>query len=440
LVNFRLAAALVALLPSAAWAAPPPEKGAMPAPANLTIDFDQHVKPILEAKCLSCHGARQGQSGLRLDRRQNALRGGDYGVVIVPGNSAESKLILRLVGSEAGMQMPPTGTLEPEEIGILRAWIDQGADYPAVIATADSVPRKPLDPKVGALLAAIRGRDGKRIASMLTSDRTLATATDPSESTPLMHAAVSGDLATMRTLLEAGANPNARNLRQAAALHWAAGDVGKTRLLLERGADVNAKTAEGRSALYLAAMRPAGTEVLRVLLENGADPESKDLTGRTPLMAAAANGNLEAMRLLVERGAKVNASTEAGAVAIHDAARSRNLRAVEFLVARGADVNAATKRKVTALAIAAGLGSQEIVELLVEKGASIHIRDDRGYSPLMHAAYSDSMPAGIVRLLLARGADPRLTGEGETALTLAAKRGETEVTRLIRQAAGQNQD
>lgn len=97
---------------------------------SLTINYDQHVKPILASKCFGCHGPRQQQSGLRLDLRQNALRGGDYGVVIVPGKADESKLILRITGSNAGLQMPPTGALEDDDVGVLRAWIDQGAEMP----------------------------------------------------------------------------------------------------------------------------------------------------------------------------------------------------------------------------------------------------------------------------------------------------------------------
>ena len=98
----------------------------LPPPAQIQVDFKQHVRPILAQKCYSCHGPKQQQSGLRLDDRQLALRGGDYGPVIVPGKSAESKLILRLVSGDGGMQMPPTGALPSEDIGILRAWIDQG--------------------------------------------------------------------------------------------------------------------------------------------------------------------------------------------------------------------------------------------------------------------------------------------------------------------------
>src|SRR6185436_9980878 len=66
------------------------------------VNYEQHVRPILATRCFGCHGPRQQQSGLRLDLRQNALRGGDYGVVIVPGSAAESKLIQRLMGSDAG--------------------------------------------------------------------------------------------------------------------------------------------------------------------------------------------------------------------------------------------------------------------------------------------------------------------------------------------------
>src|SRR5574341_301457 len=92
---------------------------ASPTPAT-TIDYERDVRPILMSRCFTCHGPKQAQSGLRLDMRQNALRGGDYGVVIVPGRAAESKLIKRLIGSEVGIQMPPTGPLPSHEIDILR--------------------------------------------------------------------------------------------------------------------------------------------------------------------------------------------------------------------------------------------------------------------------------------------------------------------------------
>src|SRR6266511_588225 len=101
----------------------------LPPAATQKVDYEKDVKPLLAQNCYGCHGDAVQQSGLRLDLRQNALRGGDYGPVILPGKSADSKLIRRLVDGDGGMQMPPTGALAPEDIGILRAWIDQGADF-----------------------------------------------------------------------------------------------------------------------------------------------------------------------------------------------------------------------------------------------------------------------------------------------------------------------
>src|SRR5438105_850804 len=127
-------------------------QSALPPAVTIQVDYDKDVRPILSQNCYGCHGPEVQQSGLRLDLRQNALRGGDYGPVIVPGNSAESKLIRRLVNGDGGLQMPPTGALSDDEIGILRAWIDQGADFR--IQVQDDAPAKPVDPKLAALITA----------------------------------------------------------------------------------------------------------------------------------------------------------------------------------------------------------------------------------------------------------------------------------------------
>src|SRR5260370_36711503 len=114
-------------------------------PAKFKISFEKDVQPILAAKCYSCHSREVQQSGLRLDARQNALRGGDYGPVILPGNSADSKLIKRLVNGDGGLQMPPTRALSDEEIGGLRAWIAPGAEFKIQV---EDKPDKPVDPKL----------------------------------------------------------------------------------------------------------------------------------------------------------------------------------------------------------------------------------------------------------------------------------------------------
>ena len=397
--------------------------------ANLTIDYNTHVKPILAARCFACHGAKQQQSGLRLDLRQNALRGGDYGVVIVPGRSTESKLILRVTGSTAGLQMPPTGPLPPEEIAVLRAWIDQGADLPGR-ADESVKQRPPTDPKIQAFLDAIHRHDLTAVRKSLSANKSLARSTDAAGSSALMHAAYAGTLDIMHALLAAGADPNAKNEREATALHWAVGDAAKLKLLLSKGAAVDAKTVEGRTPLYIAAMQPAGAAIVQLLLDAKADPNARTITGTTPLFQAVSNSP-ESAELLLSKGADPNAKSETGTTALM-AAAGNNPRGVALLIARGADVKARTKRGETALANAANRGFYEAVKLMIEKGADVNAVDYRGYTPLMHAAYCDDASPELIRLLLSKGANVHVTGEGETPLSLAAKRGETEVTRLLR--------
>jgi len=103
----------------------------LPAPANRKIEFVKDVQPIFEAKCLSCHGAKKQESAFRLDHKASALQGGDLGRAILPGKSGESPLIRYVAGLDPDITMPPEGErLTAEQVSILRAWIDQGADWP----------------------------------------------------------------------------------------------------------------------------------------------------------------------------------------------------------------------------------------------------------------------------------------------------------------------
>lgn len=401
----------------------------LPPPATFPVDFKQHVRPILAANCYSCHGPRQQQSGLRLDKRQNALRGGDYGPVIVPGKSTESKLVRRLVTGDGGLLMPPTGALSSEEIGILRAWVDQGAEFADV--EVKEAPRKPVPPELRALIRAVRSHEDQRVRQVLQAHPSLIKAPDTGGSTLLHHAAGFGTLKATRLLLERGADPNATNQTGATPLHWAVQEEPKVRLLLSRGAQVNSKTSDGRTPIFLAALQPDNQAVLRLLLARGADPNAATLIGRTPLMAASLNGVVPAMKLLIEKGAKVGTPAGDGTVALMDAAISRHPQAVRFLLDQGADARARTKRGMSALAYAARDGVEAAAKMLLDAGADTNARDDEGWSPLMFAAYSDAMPAGIVRTLLARSADSTGNEKGETPRSLAAQRGKSEVARLL---------
>ncbi len=99
----------------------------------VAADFSQQVRPILEAHCLSCHGAEKPKGGLRLDTRENALKGGDNGTALVPGKPSESPLYTTtLLAADEDMAMPPKGErLAKEQTEALRAWIEAGAAWPA---------------------------------------------------------------------------------------------------------------------------------------------------------------------------------------------------------------------------------------------------------------------------------------------------------------------
>src|ERR1041385_5716435 len=117
----------------------------LPAPAARAVDFAKDIQPILERRCLECHGEKRQRSGYRLDRRGPALRGGESSAAaILPGKSAESPLVLRVAGLGKEKPMPPRGErLSAESIGILRAWIDQGASWPetAVLSEKARAPK-----------------------------------------------------------------------------------------------------------------------------------------------------------------------------------------------------------------------------------------------------------------------------------------------------------
>ena len=70
------------------------------------MDFARDIQPILRAHCYECHGAKKTKNGLRLDVRAAALKGGDTGPAIEPGNSEHSLIVRRLLGLDGEDQMP----------------------------------------------------------------------------------------------------------------------------------------------------------------------------------------------------------------------------------------------------------------------------------------------------------------------------------------------
>jgi hypothetical protein len=131
----------------------------LPPPTPRPVDFARDIAPILTKNCYRCHGPKKQQGGLALHVADRALAGGDNGPAIVPGKSAESRLIRYVAGLDEENQMPPDGAGDPlsaEQISLLRGWIDQGARWsgadpvraPATDHWSFQPPRRPKLPAV----------------------------------------------------------------------------------------------------------------------------------------------------------------------------------------------------------------------------------------------------------------------------------------------------
>ncbi len=125
-----------------------PDLSKLPPPAtkpDLTYAADVH--PIFEVSCSRCHGADRQKGKLRLDSLEAVLKGGEDGPVVIAGNSAKSPLVIAVARLDPDSAMPPMHKqhgggpsaggppgappppkpLTPEQVGVIRAWIDQGA-------------------------------------------------------------------------------------------------------------------------------------------------------------------------------------------------------------------------------------------------------------------------------------------------------------------------
>src|ERR1700720_470842 len=112
------------------------------------VSFAKDVQPILESHCLSCHGETMQMGKLALRSRESALQGGAHGAVLLPASAEQSKLYRMVAGLEKP-SMPMSGTLTAQDIATLKAWIDQGVKWDAVL---------PSKPPADAARAAVQNR------------------------------------------------------------------------------------------------------------------------------------------------------------------------------------------------------------------------------------------------------------------------------------------
>ena len=272
---------------------------------------------------------------------------------------------------------------------------------------------------------------------------------DSRGTTPLMYAAAVGSVAAMQTLIDAGADVNAKNDFDITPLMWCAADFTKVKLLVAKGADVNARSKQGRTPLLIAASTEGGSQIIQFLLEKGADISKADADPvTTPLAVAAAASDSATVKLLLEHGAKF--AGPSGGAALLNASSDGNLEIMRMLLSRGVPADMATPPvlaapvkngdiaigSLTPLLLAVSYGGEPAVKLLLENKANANAQDVRGMTPLMLALALDHPDKRVMRLLIDHGADLNLKSKaGETALDWARKFNDPEILKAFGQTA-----
>lgn len=231
----------------------------------------------------------------------------------------------------------------------------------------------------------------------------------------LIQAAKRGDTATVKSLLDKGADVNAKSNKSGATALIFAAELGHFKIaetLLARGADVNIKDNKfGGTALLVAAMY-GHINIVEALLTKGADVNAKSNDGWTALMTAAQRGHSDIVEALLNKEADVNIHEKIGGhTLLMVATAAGHADIVAALLAKGAEVNAKNIHGETALMYAAEKGSENIVKLLIESGANVNIKTKKGQTASMLA--EDAGHIEIVELLVADGPDINIIDKTE---------------------------
>ena len=402
--------------------------GLLAAQTPNNIDFRRDIQPLFQEHCIGCHGPSQQMGGMRLDRRSSAMaiRGG---TTIGPGNAAGSRLYLKLVGTKYGTRMPPTGPLPPEQINLVKTWIDQGADWPDDLSGDKA--SGPPDPRAMRIMEALRSGARQTLARLLREDTGAVNLKGTGGATPLMYAVLYGDAAVVRQLIDSGANANASNDVGATALMWAVDDPDKVLLLLEHGADANATSAENQTPLTIALASKAPAAVVNLLLDHGANADVKSYRGRNPFVAAG--GDEALLRTLLQHGVDI-ARLSAGLSRALDAGCEACIQLL---------IKSASKPALNSgLFQAAGGRDARTLKILLDRGADANFADSGlGLTTLMYAAISEGAPLENSKTLIERDAEVNAkTADGTTALDFALRQGDQEVVKLLRQAGAKEGD
>lgn len=242
--------------------------------------------------------------------------------------------------------------------------------------------------------------DIDRLDELVATDPKVVNATDTtSGSTPLHHAAWTGQIETLEWLISNNANIDLQNNLQWTPLHWATrnGQTQSVKLLLENNAKINTPGHLNETSLHLAAKHNL-EKIVTVLLTAKANPNTKDVFGQTPIHLAALENYTPILINLLENGGEIETETIWGATPLSAAAARGRTSAVSALLIRNANVNHSTNLGWTPL-FASVVGKYDTTTALLRKnGADIKVVTKPG-NTLLHAAASSGMNNIITELL-----------------------------------------
>jgi WD40 repeat protein len=136
---------IVSMLGTPAWTAESPAKSGLPVAEvkrESAVDFEREILPIFRNNCLACHNTTKAKAGLNLETPKLILKGGDNGPGLQPGRGADSLIFKAAAHLDPELIMPPkdnkanASALSPEQLTLLKLWIDQGAKGEVHTSTA----------------------------------------------------------------------------------------------------------------------------------------------------------------------------------------------------------------------------------------------------------------------------------------------------------------
>ena len=256
--------------------------------------------------------------------------------------------------------------------------------------------------------------------------------------TALMKAALAGHPDIVRALIKAGADVEAKTTASGATALMIAAEEGQTEavqaLLESPGIKKDAQDTDGWTALMLAASE-GHTNTVKALLDKGADANAVDNDQKTALMYASEGGYLAIVQALIAAGALIDIEDAEGETALSQATENGHKAIIDLLT----PVDSKGPGGITALMWKSGLGDTAAIDNLLKRGADVNLKDDNGFTALMGAVYYDKLEA--VKILIKKGrADVNLkANNGFVALHLAAQNGNLEIVKALL-AGGANKD